>query len=226
MLPGVSVVFYDLPSEASLEVATSQRGSAMFHGWQNKCLQTAVLSVLDDSQVVLARTSLQALCSNDSMSCGSGTRAERLNLWAVECALRRCTASVQVLLCESLQEFSLGHVLGCWLLGACDGECAGTLLWCAKEMHVEVCVDAAVIAFGEALRASGCCAQCLEPWWLYPVGVGSRNRGARRTEQEWMQDFPALLHWLEDHGHVPCLDNSADLEERKWVSWLKKLHAA
>jgi len=198
----------------------------MFEGWQNKCLQTAVLSVLDDSQAALARTSLQALCSNDSMSCGSGARAGRLNLWAVERVVRLCSTSVQVLLCESLQEFSLGHVLGCWLLGARDWLCAGTLLWCAQEMHVEVCVDAAVIAFGEALRASGCCAQCLEPWWVYPVGVGWRSRGAPRTEQDWMQDFPAFLRWLDANWYVPNLVNFEDFEEKNWALWFERLRAS
>ena len=66
-------------------------------------------------------------------------------------------------------------------------------------------MDAVVIAFGETLRASGCCAQCLEPWWVYPVGVGSRSRFAQKSEQDWMQEFPAFQRWLDANGHVPDL---------------------
>ena len=107
-----------------------------YAGWQNKCLQASLQSLLVGSEAEHVRKVLSALCANHAPSgAGAGMLAEQ-NVRHVELVMKKLHLHVQVLSAETISCFEAGRIHGQWCLGDVHGRCVGSLAWIAFEQHV------------------------------------------------------------------------------------------
>ena len=69
---------------------------SVFEGWQNKCLQNAILGMSEGRDRECLRRVFRKVCCNDAPSGGCGSRASQLNLYCVQHVLRKLGAFVLV----------------------------------------------------------------------------------------------------------------------------------
>ena len=103
----------------------------------SKCLQDSVLTLMRGSgEETILRCMLVANCCNDEPSGGAVSKVARLNLYAVDYALRHLGLSVAVVGATCMDRWRAGWLLGRWSLGQKDGRVVGGICWLTGDAHV------------------------------------------------------------------------------------------